>query len=143
VTIPVLAYARNGKGSRTRVLHGGLALLVLLPAASFFFVDKIPPTNLTLTRIWLIRQRILMYARQHNTLPPHLAALPLRQGYDNEIIDTWGNPVLYRVSLDGAIELKSLGADGQLGGTGANADIVQTYRAKQPDRAWSDDVMQD
>lgn len=38
--------------------------------------------------------------------------------------DAWGNPVSYRVLDADRFELKSFGADGELGGEGENADIV-------------------
>lgn len=47
----------------------------------------------------------------------YLAALPS---------DPWGNPYLYRSPGDtGAYDLVSLGADGQLGGDGVDADISE------------------
>ena len=36
--------------------------------------------------------------------------------------DPWGEPYLY-LETDGSVEIKSQGADGQIGGEGANADI--------------------
>ena len=36
--------------------------------------------------------------------------------------DPWGEPYLY-IENEGSVEIKSQGADGQLGGEGANADI--------------------
>ena len=39
--------------------------------------------------------------------------------------DPWGEPYLY-LETDGSIEIKSQGADAQLGGEGANADISNT-----------------
>ena len=38
-------------------------------------------------------------------------------------VDQWNNEVIFEKSTDGYI-LKSLGADGQLGGEGVNADII-------------------
>lgn len=44
-------------------------------------------------------------------------------GYISDIpLDPWGHPYLYKRTRDGFV-LKSFGADGKLGGTGANADI--------------------
>lgn len=43
---------------------------------------------------------------------------------EEQLIDPWGRPLLYAVpGTDGPFELKSLGADGKEGGTGADADI--------------------
>ena len=40
----------------------------------------------------------------------------------NVPVDPWGEPYLY-LETDGSVEIKSQGADGQIGGEGANADI--------------------
>eukprot|EP01013_Petalomonas_cantuscygni_P004819 TRINITY_DN15255_c0_g1_i1.p1 TRINITY_DN15255_c0_g1~~TRINITY_DN15255_c0_g1_i1.p1 ORF type:complete len:150 (-),score=31.62 TRINITY_DN15255_c0_g1_i1:55-504(-) len=46
-------------------------------------------------------------------------------GYLNEVpVDPWGNPYLYRSpGEDGGFDLVSLGADGEPGGDGVNADL--------------------
>jgi len=45
------------------------------------------------------------------------------------LIDAWGRPVRYRTTDEGTIRLTSLGADGELGGEGAAADIVLEIEA--------------
>ena len=48
--------------------------------------------------------------------------------------DPWGNPYRYTKSGANAFEIKSLGADGKPGGSGANADI-SSHPPKKPDDA--------
>ncbi|MAG58974.1 MAG: hypothetical protein CMJ83_22020 [Planctomycetes bacterium] len=40
-----------------------------------------------------------------------------------KILDPWGNSYVYRRTSSRDFEIRSLGADGKKGGTGANADI--------------------
>lgn len=47
------------------------------------------------------------------------------EGYLSDIpVDPWGNPYSYTSPAPGGFELKSLGADGQPGGEGLNADLT-------------------
>lgn len=40
--------------------------------------------------------------------------------------DPWGKPYRYQLAPNGAVEIVSLGADGQAGGEGENADVRNT-----------------
>ncbi len=56
-----------------------------------------------------------------SSLPKQLAALGLDSA---AITDPWKHPYEYRVEADGKYLLRSLGADGKAGGSGADADIT-------------------
>ena len=49
-----------------------------------------------------------------------------KQQLDEVPVDAWNNPVIFEKSSENryGFILKSLGADGQAGGEGANADII-------------------
>ncbi len=56
-----------------------------------------------------------------STLPKQLAALGLDSA---ALTDPWKHPYEYRVEADGKYVLRSLGADGKVGGSGDDADIT-------------------
>lgn len=59
--------------------------------------------------------------------PPAAPPRPLRwnpDGYlDQALVDPWGAPYAYTATSDHAYRLRSLGADGAPGGSGADADV--------------------
>jgi hypothetical protein len=75
------------------------------------------------------RVRIDMYLKNQadSRLPTSLDVLPAREGYDNETVDGWNRPLIYRTEEHG-FTLTSLGKDGVPGGSGPDADIVKRYR---------------
>lgn len=111
------------KSSRSLWLPG---LAMVMGCASS--VNVIPRDAMTHTRMTVTRVRIGMYAEQADGLPQSLDSLPIREGYDNEITDGWGRPLIYSVEGDDLFTLKSLGEDGAPGGTGENADVQQTFQ---------------
>jgi general secretion pathway protein G len=80
-----------------------------------------------------IAQQVRMYmtAKGLSTLPSDFELAELAEGDQrllnaNQLVDPWGNP--YQIRIPGEINLDfdvySLGADGQAGGEGDNADVV-------------------
>ena len=80
-----------------------------------------------------IAQQVRMYmtAKGLSTLPSDFELAELAEGdqrllNQNQLVDPWGNP--YQIRVPGEINLDfdvfSLGADGQAGGEGDNADVV-------------------
>ena len=59
--------------------------------------DKIPQQSLTVTRMHVVKRRILQYAHSHNQLPLDLSILPEILGYDNSIQDGWHRNLIYEV----------------------------------------------
>jgi hypothetical protein len=105
----------------------GLACLMLICNAVWTFA-VIPPTALTRTSIGETFYRIHLYAVAFGRLPESLELLPIRAGYWNSVHDAWGAPLAYEVHADGLVTLRSLGADGEAGGTGVDADQSRSYR---------------
>lgn len=63
---------------------------------------------------------VALYQLKYNKMPPDLKSANIADD-----LDGWGFPVQYQVADGGrSIELRSLGADGKSGGTGADADIL-------------------
>lgn len=110
-----------------------VACSVLACLALMSVVDVIPPHSMTLSAITETVVRINLYSQRHNRLPDSLKLLPEREGYANRTTDGWGRKLRYSVDSNGIITLKSLGKDGQVGGTGDDADMVARYRTKADD----------
>jgi len=96
----------------------------------------IPPRSLTATRMFGTKQRILLFAQQHNQLPANLWELPPRPGYDTETEDAWGRPLDYSFDASGVVTLRSLGADKRAGGDGDNRDMVGIFAARDAHGHW-------
>ncbi|MHC4947673.1 MAG: type II secretion system protein GspG [Planctomycetota bacterium] len=57
----------------------------------------------------------------------------LGHGVASALVDAWGRPVAYESAVDGAAyRLRSLGADGRVGGEDADADLVVTHEDDVP-----------
>jgi hypothetical protein len=107
--------------------------LVLSLVLAFAWVCGISPYEMTHTAMVETFVRINQYAEVHRSLPPSLDVLPKRDGYANRTTDGWNRPLRYRVTSNGVITLQSFGADGKPGGSGENADIVQSYLSRRID----------
>jgi general secretion pathway protein G len=77
--------------------------------------------------------RIHLYAAANNALPPNLSVLPKRATHVNQTVDGWNRQLQYSIDPKGIITLRSLGADGKLGGEGDDADISVSYYSTRPD----------
>ncbi len=77
--------------------------------------------GLTETKMNEIKSSVLLYQMRNNSFPQDLNAVDTDPDFSK---DAWAHPIQYRL-LDGgrSYELKSLGADGKDGGSGADADI--------------------
>lgn len=104
-------------------------------------IDRIPPTSLTETRMFVTKRRILQYAHTHDQLPPDLAALPPMTGYDTSVTDGWSRTLSYQTNTTGTVTLESLGRDGIIGGSGADADIIRSFPIRDARGAWSDEMV--
>ncbi|HZU37273.1 MAG TPA: hypothetical protein VFA18_15225 [Gemmataceae bacterium] len=100
------------------------ATLVLRPTAALAMVFLVIASLLDLcmrhwvsgaaiteTRMWVIKRRILLYARRNNCLPRNLVSVPPLPGFDNSINDAWQKPIRYHINGDGTVALSSFGAD--------------------------------
>lgn len=93
-----------------------LVMLASLPPRSSRNFD-------TLYKLW---PRIHAYALEHNTLPSSLTDLPASDPSDDDgIEDVWGCEFVYSASPEGLVTLRTYGRDGEPGGTGSDADLVQ------------------
>jgi len=104
-------------------------------------IDRIPPTSLTETRMFVTKRRILQYAQAHDQLPPDLSSLPQMAGYDMSLKDGWGRTLSYQTNSAGTVTLESLGRDGVLGGSGEDADIIRSFPIRDSHGAWSDEMV--
>jgi hypothetical protein len=125
------------------VIKFGLIAVALVAAATVVLPvldpGTVPPNKVTRQRMAYDRVRILEYGRVHGQLPPDLSALPplaQRPGTDHHLEDGWRRAIIYEVAPSGIVTLRSLGKDGVLGGTGANADIVFKFPSHDADGSW-------
>jgi len=119
------------------VIGSVLVITIVLPLA---FPGRVPPAEVTRSRMAFDRQRILDYAHDHNQLPPTLSALPRltrKPEADRYLEDAWRRPLIYEVETSGIVTLKSLGRDGLPGGSGQDADVTLSFPSHRPDGSWS------
>jgi hypothetical protein len=110
-----------------------LALCAIATGCLSCCAHLITPGEMTRTAIMETFVRIDLYAKQKGQLPSTLAVLAEREGYVNRTTDGWGRPLQYHVDGDGVITLASLGRDGKPGGSGADADISESYYSRRKD----------
>lgn len=78
--------------------------------------------ELTRAKLNSLKEPIYMFQMRNNTLPSDL-----KTAEAEDTKDAWGREVQYRIIESGrSYELRSQGADGRDGGSGADADIVVT-----------------
>jgi hypothetical protein len=80
--------------------------------------------GVTSLRLSSLAQGVQLSALRTGDLPGSMAALQAAMGVDAWPTDAWGRPV-HVLSTPDAVALVSLGADGELGGTGADADLSE------------------
>ena len=117
-----------------------ISTIVLLLVASFCFVETIPLRNLTQSRMFLTKRRILNVAHENDKLPATLAELPKIPSYDNETSDAWGRPLDYIIGNAGVVTLRSFGADQRLRGDGNNEDITGVFTSRNPAGKWQEEL---
>jgi hypothetical protein len=124
-----LADSRRIRERLFQPLWIGVATVALLVGAIACFVEVIGARDMTATAMGETSYRVQMYVQQNGRLPNDLSVIPTRDGYANRVTDGWNRPLLY--SVEGNIfHLKSFGRDGVTGGTGDDADIVESYRVE-------------
>jgi hypothetical protein len=69
------------------------------------------PHEMTLTRMFGVKKRILIYSAQNVRPPARLEDLPPLDGYDNELVDASGRVIEYHVDDNEIVSLSSLGTD--------------------------------
>ena len=123
------------------LIRASLVLVVTVIVVACL-VDTAPKEAATRTTMWVVKRRILLYARQNNQLPVDLAVIPVLPAYDDSISDAWGRPLHYQINENNTVvTLKSYGQDGLQGGSGQNADIVLSFATHRPDGGWSDQLV--
>jgi general secretion pathway protein G len=99
-----------------------LALVMSFLTKNLFKASSQAKAQLSEQMLNRLKEPLLMFQLKNNQLPGDLSAAGIEQ---EDLKDSFGNPIQYRL-LDGgrSYELKSLGADGREGGSGADLDIV-------------------
>ncbi len=104
-----------------------IAVLCAIAFVADCAATRPPRREATLSRMFFIHRRILMYAHEHHHAPEALEELPSVEGYDNRLVDAWNRKIDYRI-IDGDIaELRSHRQVGPpIGGSDEN-DIVRRF----------------
>jgi Type II secretion system (T2SS), protein G len=123
---------------RFRIIAIWLMAVAAIVIASELLVTRAKPREMTLTTMFVIHRRILLYAAEHGDHPKSLDDLPNLQGYDNRLVDAWNRRIDYRIIDGDIVELTSLGEDGLTGGTGEAQDIVRRFALHDKDGHWND-----
>lgn len=90
-----------------------------------------PPGASTLTTLHFAKRRVTRFVRLHNHLPSALADTePLPYRKQEGICDEWGKTIIFEVSENGVVSLKSLGSDMKVGGTECAKDLFGTFDPK-------------
>ena len=125
-----------------RLIVFGISSILILFILPLIFPDRIPPADLTRSRMGFDRVRIFEYAHAHGRLPSDLSALPklaLKPEADHSYFeDAWHRNLIYEVDQSGTVTLKSFGRDGVPGGSGDDADIILKFPSRRKDGSWSE-----
>ncbi|MEY4667505.1 MAG: type secretion system protein GspG [Pseudomonadota bacterium] len=118
----------NAQNQRGLTLIEIIIVLVIIGIAMGFLFKNVftmgdeARVELTKTKMNNAKGPLYLYQMRNNALPTDIRALE-----NADTTDAWGRQITYRV-LDGGrgYEMRSMGADGKDGGSGAAADIVVT-----------------
>jgi general secretion pathway protein G len=113
------------------VIIGVMATVVTLSVTDYLVTAK---QNVARSEIATIRNAIDLFFMEHDRYPTNDEGLSILKKstpehpsgiLSNDLKDPWGNAYAYIYpGIHGAYDVLSFGADGQEGGTAANADIV-------------------
>ena len=119
---------RPGSHERGLTLVEIIVVLMMIGIIGAFVGGKVfkagdkAKAELTRAKLNSLKEPVYMFQMRNNNLPSDLKAA---EADDSK--DAWGREVQYRVIENGrSYELRSLGADGRDGGSGADADIIVT-----------------
>lgn len=84
-------------------------------------------SGMTALRLHALAQRVELSVVRTGALPGSVEALHTALGEEAWPVDAWGRPV-HVLSTADALALVSLGADGEPGGEGADADLTEVVR---------------
>ena len=89
-----------------------LVAVVVLVIAFECFVCVVPPGPSTHSAMVVSKRRIIRHVAAHGELPTSVAETSELEGYNEGLIDGWGEPIRFATS-DGVVTLRSAGPDGQ------------------------------
>ena len=113
----------------------GYSLLTIWVKADF---GEFTPDSSTTTTMYVLKRRILHFAKENNKLPNTIDELPEIEGFDNRDTDGWGWKI--KMKIDGSeVSLISYGKDNLPGGGAANLDLIAIFEAKKKSGEWADE----
>ena len=119
-------------------LLGGGSVYLLLNLWARADLSGFTPDSATSTTMYVLKRRVLHYAKQNNKLPHSADELPVLEDFYNTNTDYWGNKII--IQIDGTtVTLISYGKDRKPGGTGANLDLIAAFEAMTSSGAWADE----
>jgi len=96
------------------------------------------PDSATSTTMYVLKRRILNYAKKNNKLPNSVEEIPFLKGFVNINTDYWGNKIELQIK-NNTVTMISYGKDKMPGGSGDNLDIVGIFDAQTAGGAWADE----
>ncbi len=100
-------------------------------------VTRPSPEDETLTTIFVIHERILMYAAENGRVPKSLDELPELPDKSNKLVDGWSHRILYRVIDAKTVELASRGRGDPLSAD-VDAAYVRRFALRDESGRWND-----
>jgi hypothetical protein len=91
--------------------------------------------------MWVIKRRVIRYAREHDALPTTLNDLPKIPQHGDEVTDWWGNPIRFEVSGDGIATLSSPGGPVWGRDPREGAPIACRFPTKTDSGDWCDEMV--
>ena len=120
------------RGSRTKfaAFIMAFAVIFIIAGAMVFSTFKMTKRNTACLDLLTINDAVELFELDNHSLPDDLQTLWNPAEEESKVylkwrpIDPWGNPYVYHVNDVFGYELKSLGADGKVGGEGDAEDIT-------------------
>lgn len=115
------------------VLLFGLGFSIFLLALALSFVHVAPPRAVVSTHMYVLKRKIIQYARLHDRLPTALQELPEEvQGMDDSSLDGQGNVIVYSSDANGIVRLA-----GDAPSKAGTVHLEATFPAKKVDGTWA------
>ena len=94
------------------LLIGLIILGAFIVALQNMPLTIIPPVSMTATNMGMLERLIVQFVRDNGQPPSSLEQLHALPRYRDELLtDGWGSRIIYKVTHDGEVELRSHGRD--------------------------------
>jgi len=129
-----------------KIIIISIAIFVICVAVYYYYLSLILrgrsslfiPDSSTTTTMYIMKRKVLHYAKEKNKLPKTVEDLPYLEGFSNSNTDSWGHVI--NMHINGSeVTLSSLGKDNKPGGKKSNLDLVAIFDAKTKNGSWANE----